>query len=67
MSRVRPAVLILAALLVLAAPAAMVPEINPLALSMLRPVGNDAENVRVSPAAGATKWLETSSETFWPS
>src|SRR5471032_2697869 len=35
--------------------------------SMLRPVGSEAEKVRASPAAGAVKWLETSSEKAWPS
>jgi Predicted 3'-5' exonuclease related to the exonuclease domain of PolB len=39
----------------------------PVWASMLRPAGNDPENVRVSPAAGATKWLETSSEKALPS
>src|ERR1700719_644085 len=34
---------------------------------MLRPAGRVAANVRVSPAAGAAKWLEASSENAWPS
>ena len=33
----------------------------------LRPAGIVPEKVRVSPAAGAAKWLETSSEKAWPS
>src|SRR5229473_7955013 len=43
------------------------PEMTPVWASMWRPAGNDPEKVRVSPAAGATKWLETSSEKAWPS
>src|SRR6202011_2452349 len=35
-----------------------VPEMTPVWASMLRPVGNLAEKVRASPAAGAAKWLE---------
>src|SRR5260221_12405605 len=34
---------------------------------MLRPAGTVAGKVKVSPAAGAAKWLETSSENAWPS
>src|SRR5260221_11917099 len=34
---------------------------------MLRRAGRAAVYVRVSPAAGAAKWLETSSENAWPS
>src|ERR1700730_59238 len=44
-----------------------VPEISPVAAWMVRPAGRVAANVRVSPAAGAAKWLETSSENAWPS
>ena len=43
------------------------PEMTPVWASMLRPVGNDPEKVRVSPAAGATKWPETLSEKASPS
>ena len=43
------------------------PEMMPVWASMLRPVGNAPEKVRVSPAAGAAKWLETLSEKAWPS
>src|ERR1700730_4638753 len=38
------------------------PEMTPVWASMLRPVGSLAENVSVSPAAGAAKWLEILSE-----
>src|SRR6202030_2310276 len=44
-----------------------VPEMTPVAALMLKPAGRAAANVRVSPAAGAAKWLETSSENAWPS
>src|SRR5205807_5719986 len=40
---------------------------TPVCALMLRPVGKVAEKVRASPAAGAAKWLETSSEKLWPS
>src|SRR5450631_1336739 len=48
-------------------PSVGTPELMPVWASMLRPVGNDPEKVRASPAAGATKWLEISSEKAWPS
>ena len=35
--------------------------------SILRPAGSEAEKVRVSPAAGAVKWLATLSEKALPS
>src|ERR1700722_20974308 len=44
-----------------------VPEMTPVWALMLRPAGNDAENVRMSPVAGAVKWLATLSEKVWPS
>ena len=44
-----------------------VPEMMPVLASMLKPVGSEAEKVRVSPAAGAVKWLATLSEKAWPS
>ena len=40
---------------------------TPVWASMLRPAGSVAEYVSVSPAAGAVKWLETSSEKACPS
>src|SRR6202048_3599311 len=39
----------------------------PVPALMLSPAGRTAANVRVSPAAGAAKWPETSSENAWPS
>src|SRR5216683_100927 len=48
-------------------PSVGVPEMTPVWASMLRPAGSVAENVRASPAAGAAKWLETSSAKAWPS
>src|ERR1700693_2304327 len=44
-----------------------VPEMTPVWASMLRPVGSLAEKVRVSPAAGVAKWLETLSAKLCPS
>src|SRR5579871_3311924 len=44
-----------------------VPEITPVLLSMARPAGSEAEKARVSPAAGAVKWLDTSREKECPS
>src|ERR1700722_7720479 len=43
------------------------PVMMPVWALMLRPAGSLAEKVRVSPAAGAAKWLETLSEKAWPS
>src|ERR1700737_3738503 len=43
------------------------PEMTPVWALRLRPAGIEPEKVRVSPAAGALKWLETLSEKAWPS
>src|ERR1700730_17634380 len=43
------------------------PEMTPVWASILRPTGIDPEKVRLSPAAGALKWLETLSEKALPS
>src|SRR5450755_4632804 len=43
------------------------PEMTPVWALMLRPVGNEPEKVRVSPAAGAAKWLAMLSEKLLPS
>src|SRR6202048_4072992 len=48
-------------------PSVGTPEMSPVWASMWRPAGIDPEKVRVSPAAGATKWLETFSEKVLPS
>ena len=43
------------------------PEMTPVWAFRLRPAGIEPEKVRVSPAAGAAKWLETLSEKALPS
>src|SRR5258706_11551117 len=53
--------------LLVKSPSVGTPEMIPVWASMLRPAGSEDEKVRASPAAGATKGLETSSGKGRPS